>query len=165
MSGGAGTFVAGVHPAGYDPAVGAPAGAVRTIPAALLYDGASRDFPLDASQGGPPYQYAAVHPVDQQVALRLQLQYGSVRSAPAVGAKFHLIPLDDRAAASAANEVDRVLADLVAAGAVTVLRVTVVARLVVTGSLVVIVDYRNDRLGRAQQATNAPALVSLTSTT
>lgn len=160
---GAGTFVAG-SPAGQDDLVGTAVGAVRRPPAALLYNGATRDFPFDSAQGGPPYQYASAHPVDQRVALCLQLRYGSVKSCPTNGAKFHLIKLDERCAASAANEVDRALKELVDAGDVAVLRVTVVAHLVVTGSLVVVVDYVNNRTARNVQSTNAPTLVSLVST-
>lgn len=51
-----------------------------TYPRALWFDGATRDYALDADG-----RYRDLHPVDQKVALALLVELGRVTSAPAIG--------------------------------------------------------------------------------
>jgi hypothetical protein len=83
---GAGDYAAGDGPAGDDvtAAVGPPRAV--TLPAAIQYDGATGDYPLDANG-----RYISLHPVSQRVALKLLLRQGSIASAPDVGSGFAAI--------------------------------------------------------------------------
>jgi hypothetical protein len=77
---GAGDFPAGVGPAGIDPPAAPTPPRSVVPPHALLFDGATRDVPLD-DQG----HYEGVHPVDHRVALALFIALGSIPSGPDVG--------------------------------------------------------------------------------
>lgn len=83
---GAGSSCAGAWNAGCDPV--APPSPPRNVrpPAALYFDGATQDFPLD-SEG----HYEGIDPVDQAVALSLILRLGTVGSVPGIGAAFRSI--------------------------------------------------------------------------
>ncbi len=75
----------GTHSSGTGSAGFAPVGAVsaapltQNAPKALKFNPATRDF--DITEG----VYAALHPVDQRVALALTIELGSLPSAPNVG--------------------------------------------------------------------------------
>lgn len=84
---GAGGFPAGFGPAGVDP-LPPPTPPRRVVPPpALWFDGATKDFLLDTSTG----LYVPLHPVDQEVALALLINLGSISSATSVGASFRSI--------------------------------------------------------------------------
>ncbi len=139
---GAAQYPAGNGPAGEDPLPALTAPRNVQPPAALLFDGASRAFPLDANG-----LYRAIHPVDQRVALALLIALGTVGSAPSLGSSLRAIrrivpttPTDAR------NRIDVALSDLVAARDIEVTKVEVETRRAPTGSLLVAVSYRNLRL-------------------
>jgi hypothetical protein len=71
---------------GYSPSV--PPNAPRDVrpPAALYFDGQTRDFPLDENGF-----YREIHPVDQKVALQLSLPRGAIASVTAIGNKLRTI--------------------------------------------------------------------------
>jgi len=76
---GAGSFPAGSGPAGADPIQsGTPNGIVE--PTAIRYEGASKDFALDAAGN-----YRRVHPVDQAVAIGMMVRQGQLKSSPTIG--------------------------------------------------------------------------------
>jgi len=78
--------LAGMGFVGYDPLI--PPGAPRQVspPPALRFDGATRDFPLDANGF-----YQASHPVDQEVALALCISRGAIASSGSIGNKLRTI--------------------------------------------------------------------------
>ena len=82
----AGDYPAGAGPAGFDPVSDPLARRVFRGPAAMAYDGASRDWPLT-----PQNNYRSVHPVDQMMALSVLVRKGSIASAPIVGSTLHEI--------------------------------------------------------------------------
>lgn len=76
---GAGSSPAGSGPAGADPIQsGTPSN--RVSPTAIRYEGATKDFALDAVGN-----YRFVHPVDQAVALGMMARQGQLKSSPTVG--------------------------------------------------------------------------------
>jgi len=83
---GLGVYPAGMGPMGYSPSV--PPNAPRDVrpPAALYFDGQTRDFPLDENGF-----YREIHPVDQKVALQLSLPRGAIASVPGIGNKLRTI--------------------------------------------------------------------------
>lgn len=83
---GLGVYPAGMGPMGYSPSV--PPNAPRDVrpPAALYFDGQTRDFPLDENGF-----YREIHPVDQKVALQLSLPRGAIASVTAIGNKLRTI--------------------------------------------------------------------------
>ena len=80
---GAAATPAGSTPAGSDTATSAPTPRTVTLPAAILFDGASGDYPLDANG-----RYLPLHPVSQRVVLKLLVRLGSIASASTAGAGF-----------------------------------------------------------------------------
>lgn len=138
---GAGSFPAGFGPAGVDP-LPVPFGTAppRSVvpPAALWFDGATQDFLLDPTTG----LYVPLHPVDQQVALALLVNLGSVSSATGVGAAFRSIT---RITPSTKTQVTRAasnaLASLVQARLVQVDDIAV--SLLAFGGFAVAVSYEN----------------------
>jgi len=138
---GAGAFPAGVGPAGADP-LPVPFGATpprnRTPPAALLFDGASQDFLLDPATG----LYREINPVDQQVALALLVNLGSITSAPEVGAPFRsILRITPSTKTEATRMAQDALADLVQQQLIQV--VTVEVDVYFEGGFAVAVQYRN----------------------
>ncbi len=77
---GAGSYAAGIGQAGGDPVSDPSVSTTTTPPAAARFDAGKKDFLLNASGF-----YEAVHPVDQEFALRLSIRRGSISSAPDVG--------------------------------------------------------------------------------
>lgn len=73
-----------------------PSGRTPYLPAAPYYDGATRDWKLDASG-----QYRGVHPNDQAMAMSLCMRKGDCSASPDVGNTLHTMPFvtgDDVAA-------------------------------------------------------------------
>jgi hypothetical protein len=119
---GAGSSPAGAAPAGADEAASAPAPRVVTLPAAILFDGASGDYPLDADG-----RYKALHPVTQRIVLKLLVRLGSIGSANTTGAPFRDIKRGsaDKRANQARQIVKTALKDDIAAGDIKLVRVDV----------------------------------------
>lgn len=80
---GAGDFPAGDGPAGHDPVAAPSASPASSPPMALLYDPQTRDFRL-----GSDGRFVEIHPVDQEVALAIMLQFGTVGSSTTSGSKL-----------------------------------------------------------------------------
>jgi hypothetical protein len=93
------------------------------LPAARLYDPLVRDYPLDATGQCQP-----VHPVDQQVALILCTELGSVPSLPTLGTRYRrrIERCDPKKILRIAiEEANAGLRDLIARGDVRILSVTI----------------------------------------
>jgi hypothetical protein len=82
----AGSFPAGTEPAGAAPVETAPNARSRR-PAAIRYEGVTRDWVIQAETGS----YKAVTPVEQAVVLSLMVRQGQITSAPTVGHTLHEI--------------------------------------------------------------------------
>lgn len=138
MTLGIGWYPAGLGPAGYDPVV--PPNAPRDVrpPAALLFDGQTRDFPLDANGF-----YREVHPVDQKVELALCVSRGAIASVPGIGNKLRTIQRVRVAVAETLcrNYIDEALADLLKAKSISVEKITIDTS--VPGRLLFAVAYLN----------------------
>jgi hypothetical protein len=129
---------AGVYPAGYGPAgldVVLPPGASPPVgltpiqyypralgvstPLVLAYNPQVLGFVQNADG-----TLQGVHPIDQQVALALFIEYGSIKSAPTVGSKLRALlnRVDpNRAQAIAGGEIARCLGTLIAQNAILLL--------------------------------------------
>ena len=138
MTLGLGWFPAGIGPAGYDPVI--PPGAPRRArpPAALKFDGASRDFVLREDGF-----YEEIHPVDQKVALALCISRGAVAAVPELGNQLRTIRRVSRAVAEtlAKQYVRETLADMIAGKSIELIDTKVQTD--VPGRLFVFVLYRN----------------------
>lgn len=136
---------AGQYNAGASPTTGSPtvlgSAVARTLPTALWFDGKTKTYLLDETTG----QYKSIHPVDQRVALKLLVKYGTIKASPKMGNRFHLIQLDGRAESSARAEVLRILADEIARGDIRIASVTVQVNTGVASGLGIQVDYYNLR--------------------
>ena len=94
----------------------------RSAPAALAFDGSSRNFKLD-SDG----QYESAHPIDARVFNLLRIAAGSIRSAVDVGQTVRAIRYIDQRTIRATIEdrVRTVLAPMIAAGEIRLLTVDI----------------------------------------
>lgn len=115
-----------------------------TTPAAILYDGATRDFPRDTAG-----LYVEEHPTDQKVGLALIVVAGSLSGSPNVGSKLrtkrYLNPLTIRTEILYAVRV--ALADMLKAKEIALVRVDV--ELPDSSRLLVRVVYENLLLNAA----------------
>lgn len=140
MPSGFGWLPAGVGPAGYNPVV--PPNAPRDVrpPAALLFDGGTRDFPLDENGF-----YRAIHPVDQKVALALCVSRGAIAAVPGIGNKLRTIQRvrPDVAVTLVKNYVREALADLIAAKSIQIESDGIAVDASVPGRLLFAVTYLN----------------------
>lgn len=141
----AGAFSAGTWPAGAPLAAGSLPSS-WTTPAAAMFDGATRDVPLD-SDG----QYRAVHPVDQTVALRCLVAKGKLSSHPELGNRLLLETHNDPQRRQAVVEnhfrAFDVLGELVENGDIAIVSiVTDAGALSQTNATLAVVTYRNLRL-------------------
>lgn len=137
---GAGDHPAGEGPAGFDPPA-EPAPLRRAEPPrALLFDGATRDFPRDADG-----RYRDIHPVDQEVALALLVELGAVGPAPATGSTLRAIPHagGPTLKADVRNRIHLALARPLAAKDIEEIAITVTTPR--PGAIRVIYDYLNLR--------------------
>jgi hypothetical protein len=139
----AGSFPAGVGPAGHAPvAPRTNREPVRRV-AAAFFDPATRENPTDARGRVIP-----VHPVDQAVALALSFERGKLASTPDVGHGLRKLPRANDAvfASMARDDVARALATLVGRGDVTLLGVELAPTSPGQKARAAIVRYRNNRL-------------------
>ena len=83
---GAGSFAAGMGPAGFDPVADPTPPRAVTPPRALLFQLDGFDFPLDAAG-----LYQSIHPTDQWVALQVGLIFGTVGTSPTAGSRLRSI--------------------------------------------------------------------------
>ncbi len=145
---GLGSYGAGMGPAGEDPLAAASAPRSVTPPAALWFDGATRDFLLD-SQG----RYLGIHPVDQRAALALLIAYGTISSAPTTGNKVRRIQKIIRSTPDQVRDyVSQCLDSLIRAGDIVVRDVQVETNRLV-GSITLAVSYTNLRTSKKAAAT------------
>jgi phage gp46-like protein len=148
MTLGAGWYGAGIGPAGYDPVI--PPDAARSVrpPNALQFDGASRDYVLDANGF-----YAESHPVDQRVALALCISRGAIAAVPGLGNRLRTIQrVTQRVAETLARQyVNEALADLLAAKSIVIRAIDVQASS--PGRLLVAVTYTNLEIDRSEART------------
>ncbi len=91
-------------------------------PAAVLYDGATRDFPLDAAG-----LYTEEHPTDQKVGLALIVAQGTVSGSATLGSKLRAKRLinSETIRTEVAYIVNTALASLVAAKEIVIVRIDV----------------------------------------
>jgi hypothetical protein len=146
MTLGVGWYPAGLGPAGYDPVV--PPNAPRDVrpPAALMFDGQTRDFPLDDNGF-----YREVHPVDQRVALALSISRGAIASVPGIGNKLRTIQRvrPNVAETLARNYINEALAELLRAKSIHIEKITIDTG--VAGRLLFAVTYLNLELAYLTQ--------------
>ena len=140
---GMGDFPAGSGPAGADP-VYKPATALPVVgPRAVFYDPSIRQYVLTDASGRP----LDVHPIDQIVASRTTSQKNQSTSSPDLGtrilARFKLAP-PSRHPQIAYQEMASVLADLITAGDIQLLGVTLTVQ-PSNGAQIVIPNYINLR--------------------
>ncbi len=139
---GSGTYASGTGSAGFDPVgtVSAPP-LTQNAPKALKFNPATRDF--DITEG----VYAALHPVDQRVALALTIELGSIPSAPNVGHTLRRMRRSSGATveADAKDRVRQALKTLLDAEDIAIDRIEVDAE--TRGRVIVVVYYVNLRLG------------------
>jgi len=118
---GAGSFPAGMGPAGADPVQSSPPRAPINL-GAMRYEGSTRGWVQDSTG-----QYVKLHPVEQAVALSMCTRKGSLKSNPRVGNT--LFEIEYLGGDDLAKDVeDRVrnaypLSVLVAAGDVEIVRI------------------------------------------
>ena len=138
---GAGSYPAGVGPAGFDPLVTTPP-ANLTLPGAPLYDPETRTFPF-----GPNGAARAVHPVDHYVALVCTTPRRSLASAPDEGIDFERIKRTPPASRQAVvtDEVRHALRDGISRGDLELLGAPILED-DETAGLAWAVDYKNLRL-------------------
>jgi len=110
----------------------------RKPPAALAFNGLTKDYELDADG-----QYKGVHPVDAKVFLILRTAVGSLRSAPDIGQGVSNLRYieRDRIRAYAQDQVRRALAAVVAAKEIRIESITVDSA--ARGRVVLVVTYVN----------------------
>jgi len=140
----AGESLAGEELAGDGPALVVSRSRNVSPPAAALYDGATRDFPLDENG-----LYVEEHPTDQKVGLAIIPLVGTLAGSPNIGSKLrekrYLNPLTIRTEILYAVKV--ALADLLKAKEIALVRVDV--ELVGSSRLLVRVVYQNLLLNAA----------------
>jgi hypothetical protein len=135
---GLGDFPAGEGLGGLDPIplVLGPNG--LTAPVALRYDGATKDFLLDANG-----HYLGIHPVDQQVALALICGLGTMPAAPKVGAAFRQIKRITPSTPKQAEDMARTaLSSLVSGGLIKIVAIEVETT-ALQGAVLIAVTYVN----------------------
>jgi len=139
-----GDYGCGVGPCGFDPVVETVARAFARAPTAQEFDGATRDFPLEADGN-----FRALHPVDQGVALSMCIRKRSIPSAPDVGNTIHEITdlASSRLEAQIQSRVDSAfpLSTFLADGSVSILRLDWERR--ERGGISVALTYRNNITG------------------
>lgn len=136
---GAGTFPAGQGGAGLDPLPTFPQPLTPRATAALYFDGATADFPLDANG-----YYLGIDPIDQEVALALLIRLGTLSSVPELGAAFRTIrKITPQTVAIATDMANTALADLVSAKQIEIVNIDVQTRPRPTGAVLIAVAYKN----------------------
>lgn len=136
---GAGSYGAGVGPAGIDPAQTPSTVSRDTQALALFWDPEISDFRV--LDDGLLW---TIHEVDQQTILALTIPLGSIPSSPETGSRFHLLLLDKNIQAACEREASYALRRLIDAGDVKI--VSVKQEIFNRSGLWVRVDYANLRL-------------------
>ena len=140
---GAGGSPAGLSPAGVDPLPPPVPPRFVVPPAALWFDGATKDFLLDPSTG----LYVPLNPVDQQVALALLVNLGSISSATNVGAAFRsIVRITPSTKTEAVAFANNALVALVSRGFITISDIAV--DVYALGGFAVAVSYVNQTTGK-----------------
>lgn len=146
---GAGAFAAGIGPAGFDPPL-TPSRFAPVLPIATYYDPEARAFPLVAGV------LAALHPVDQAVALRLGIALGTVTAMPNLGLDQRRLrrTLPEQMQDTVNDEVRLRLSDLIANEDITLLGSPLMPD--AEGRPFFFVDYVNRRLPQGTPTTRVP---------
>ncbi len=140
-----GAYPAGTWPAGAPVAVGEPLSS-STGPVAAMFDGATRDVPLDDDG-----HYLGVHPVDQKMALRGLIARGRMSSHPELGNRLltetHNDPQRRQAVVENYFREFSVFGELVENGDVEIVSIQTEANVLSqTNATLAVVVYRNLRL-------------------
>lgn len=145
---GAGQFPAGFGPSGADPVVEPTAARAVTLPAALLLEGRTLDYTLDAAG-----LYTGLHPVDAWVANQLLIRRGTLASAPTAGQGLREVRRlgTPRAAAQARDLIQQALKERVDSGDITIVKIDIETSGL--GRLLAAVSYVNNRLHPATAST------------
>lgn len=119
---GAGSFGAGIGPAGSDPVTVSPAAVPPTTTDTPFFDPFALVYPFDSTG-----ELETTHPVWQRVALALGIRRGALRSTPDVGIPLERLRLatDLTAQREADGAVRVALADLLSAGDIDLVAVSV----------------------------------------
>lgn len=119
----------------------------RTAPAALAFDGATRNFSINSAG-----EYESAHPVDARVFTLLRTALGSIRSAPDVGQSVGAMQYIDQRTirATVQDRVRTVLAPLLAAGEIRILTIDIDTE--TRGRVLFAVNYQNLVTRRRQTA-------------
>lgn len=151
-----GDFPAGEGPLGFDPVAPLVPPRRARPPASLLFDGATRDFPLDKDGF-----YREIHSVDQRVALALLVTEGTIASASELGSRLRRIDRVPRGVmkSTAINHVRRALSALVAERSIRIDAIEVETP--ADGTLLVAVTYANLHL-RGNEARTARVPLAFT---
>lgn len=133
-----GDLPAGDGPLGFDPVQPASPPRRTRPPVSLMFDGATRDFPL-----GEDGFYREIHPVDQRVALALLVSEGVIASAPEIGSRLRTIDRVSRevARSTATSYARLALSALVAERSIRIEKIEVETP--AGGTLLVAVTYVN----------------------
>ena len=118
----AGLYPCGYGPCGLDPLPTASTARSVTAPVALMFDGETRDFPLNASTG----RYYGVTSVAQKVELALLTQFGKTPAVPTMGLDLSkVVPVaGDKLQADVDAAVRLALAPMLTNGDIALLEVT-----------------------------------------
>jgi hypothetical protein len=135
---GAGDDPAGDSPAGHDAVADPGPAAQRRATGAILYDGARRDYVLDANG-----QYKTLHWVDQKVALALVIEERDVSAVPTLGSRLRSLTRGSRLKlqTGAEDAVRLALSQMIDAREIELVRVDV--QMPARGKLLVTVFYVN----------------------
>ena len=118
----AGLYPAGYGPCGLDPLPTASTARSVVAPVALMFDGATRDFPLNPATG----RYYGVTPVAQRVELALLTQFGKTPAAPTMGLNLSgVVPVSgDKLQADVDSAVRTAIATPISKGDIKILEIT-----------------------------------------
>jgi hypothetical protein len=150
---GLGDYPLGFGPLGHDPIADPSESTLREPPKALFYDPATRDFRL-RSDGA----FEAVHPVDQEVAIRMTFLAGSFGGDAELGSKVWTIEyLGQDLEAKVRDYVRTALAPMLERGDIEISAIPVERHSL--GGMAYAVEYFNLRLDPQQTTTRrfAPA--------
>ena len=150
---GAGDYPAGVGPAGFDPPPTLVMRSADRAPAALRFDGATREYLLKS--GSEDVNFEATHPVDAAVVMSIMYARGSYKPDPRIGNELHKVTGSSStigAQVNAAVADAYPLRDLIASKEASIQRVAYSWDN--NGRLIVRVDYKNLVTGKELSATN-----------
>lgn len=119
---GAAQYACGIGPCGLDPLPAASAARSAVAPVALMFDGLTRDFPLNPETG----RYYGVTPTAQKVELALLLKFGKTPAMPSIGLDLSkVVPAaGPKLQADVESAVKSALAKMLSAGSIKILEIT-----------------------------------------